>query len=84
MTTDGGALSAPSSDPVALPRAASCALTVRALSAAICGGDEADRSEVEKARRELDRLVRAGIANQYTGAAGGSGGEQQARYRTSP
>ncbi|UWS73530.1 AAA family ATPase [Streptomyces noursei] len=73
----------PTLDPVTLLRAAGNGLTVRELAEVLCGEPEPGRAEVEKARRHLERLVKAGLATKAEGAAGGNGGGQQARYRAS-
>lgn len=73
----------PTLDPVTLLRATSGGLTVRELAEVLSGEPEPGRADVEKARRHLERLVRAGLATKAEGAAGGNGGGQQARYHAS-
>jgi replicative DNA helicase len=70
-------------DPVTLLRAHPDGLTARDLAAQLTGDPTPGRADVEKARRHLDRLARAGLAVKAEGTAGGSGGGQQARYRPS-
>lgn len=71
-----------SGDPVSLLRAAARGLTVRELAEVVSGTPEPSRSDVEKARRDLERLVKSGLAVKAEGIAGGNGGGQQTRYRT--
>ena len=69
-------------DPEALVRAAPDGLTTRELATMLTGDPNPDRADTEKARRHLDRLVKKGLANKTEGSAGGTGGGQQARYRS--
>lgn len=73
----------PALDPVALLRASSGGLTVRELAEVVSGAPEPRRSDIEKARRNLERLARTGLATRSEGAAGGNGGGQQTRYHAS-
>ena len=73
----------PALDPVAILRAAPGGLSVRELATAQTGQPNPGRAPVEKARRALETLVRAGLATKAEGAAGGNGGGQQARYHAS-
>jgi len=73
----------PTFDPVAILRAHPGGLTTRDLAAILGGQANPDRSDVEKARRHLERLVKSGLARKTEGAAGGTGGGQQARYQVS-
>ncbi|WSM48129.1 AAA family ATPase [Streptomyces sp. NBC_01708] len=73
----------PALDPVAILRQRPDGLTVRELAMIQSGQNNPERSATEKARRTLDRLVRAGLAGKAEGTAGGTGGGQQARYRAS-
>ncbi|WP_069464269.1 DnaB-like helicase N-terminal domain-containing protein [Actinacidiphila rubida] len=73
----------PTFDPVAILRAHPGGLTTRDLAAVLSGQANPDRSAVEKARRHLERLVKSGHARKTEGAAGGTGGGQQARYQVS-
>lgn len=73
----------PTFDPVAILRAHPGGLTTRDLAAILGGQANPDRSAVEKARRHLERLVKSGLARKTEGAAGGTGGGQQARYHVS-
>lgn len=73
----------PTLDPVTLLRAAPDGLTTREMATALTGEANPDRADIEKARRHLDRLVKSGLAVKTDGAAGGTGGGQQARYRPS-
>jgi replicative DNA helicase len=73
----------PTLDPVAILRAHPGGLTTRDLAAALSGENAPGRSDIEKARRHLERLVRTGLARKAEGAAGGTGGGQQARYSVS-
>nr|WP_234326878.1 DnaB-like helicase N-terminal domain-containing protein [Streptomyces sp. NRRL S-337] len=70
----------PALDPVAILRARPDGLTVRDLAAIQSGTAAPGRAATEKARRTLDRLVKAGLAAKADGSAGGTGGGQQARY----
>lgn len=73
----------PTFDPVTILRAHPNGLTARDLAAVLNGQATPDRSAVEKARRHLERLVKGGLAKKTEGAAGGTGGGQQARYHVS-
>ncbi|MFG2234476.1 DnaB-like helicase N-terminal domain-containing protein [Streptomyces sp. NPDC048723] len=73
----------PALDPVEILRKRPDGLTVRELALIQSGENNPDRAATEKARRTLDRLVKTGLAVKAEGAAGGSGGGQQARYRAS-
>ncbi|MGW6616443.1 DnaB-like helicase N-terminal domain-containing protein [Streptomyces erythrochromogenes] len=73
----------PALDPVEILRGRPDGLTVRELARIESGENNPDRAATEKARRTLDRLVKTGLAVKAEGAAGGSGGGQQARYRAS-
>lgn len=73
----------PALDPITLLRAARGGLTVRELAGVLSGETSPDRADVEKARRHLERLVKAGLATKADGTAGGNGGGQQARYHAS-
>ncbi|WP_262060985.1 DnaB-like helicase N-terminal domain-containing protein [Streptomyces sp. STR69] len=73
----------PALDPVEILRKRPDGLTVRELATIQCGENNPDRAATEKARRTLDRLVKAGLAAKAEGTAGGTGGGQQARYRAS-
>ncbi|MFP8944391.1 DnaB-like helicase N-terminal domain-containing protein [Streptomyces fenghuangensis] len=73
----------PALDPAQLLRTRPDGLTVRELAVIQSGEPNPGRAATEKARRTLDRLVKAGLATKADGAAGGTGGGQQARYRTS-
>ncbi|AWZ10002.1 helicase DnaB [Streptomyces sp. ICC1] len=73
----------PALDPVEILRGRPDGLTVRELALIQSGENNPDRAATEKARRTLDRLVKTGLAVKAEGAAGGSGGGQQARYRAS-
>ncbi|GHF41718.1 replicative DNA helicase [Streptomyces mashuensis] len=73
----------PALDPVTILRAAPGGLSVRDLAIAQTGAANPDRAAVEKARRALDSLVKAGLATKADGIAGGTGGGQQARYHAS-
>lgn len=73
----------PTFDPVTILRAHPGGLTTRDLAAILSSHAAPDRSAVEKARRHLERLVKVGLAKKTEGAAGGSGGGQQARYHVS-
>lgn len=73
----------PTFDPVAILRAHPGGLTTRDLAAVLSGQANPGRSAVEKARRHLERLVKTGLARKTEGAAGGTGGGQQARYQVS-
>ncbi|MGY1435249.1 DnaB-like helicase N-terminal domain-containing protein [Streptomyces reniochalinae] len=70
-------------DPVTLLRSATDGLTARELATALTGEATPARGDVERARRRLERLVKSGLATKTEGAAGGSGGGNQARYRPS-
>nr|WP_138894042.1 DnaB-like helicase N-terminal domain-containing protein [Streptomyces chryseus] len=73
----------PKCDPAQILRQRPDGLTVRELAVLQSGETSPDRAATEKARRILDRLVKAGLAVKAEGAAGGTGGGQQARYRAS-
>ncbi|WP_425472978.1 DnaB-like helicase N-terminal domain-containing protein [Streptomyces botrytidirepellens] len=73
----------PALDPITILRAAPGGLSVRDLAAAQTGENNPGRAAVEKARRALDSMVRAGLATKAEGIAGGTGGGQQARYHAS-
>ncbi|MEV6727646.1 DnaB-like helicase N-terminal domain-containing protein [Streptomyces sp. NPDC051364] len=73
----------PALDPAEMLRKRPDGLTVRELAVIQSGENNPDRAATEKARRILDRLVKNGLAAKAEGAAGGNGGGQQARYRTS-
>ncbi|MFF4443382.1 DnaB-like helicase N-terminal domain-containing protein [Streptomyces sp. NPDC001502] len=73
----------PALDPVEILRGRPDGLTVRELARIESGENNPDRAATEKARRTLDRMVKTGLAVKAEGAAGGSGGGQQARYRAS-
>ncbi|MGW5214438.1 DnaB-like helicase N-terminal domain-containing protein [Streptomyces sp. NPDC004051] len=73
----------PALDPVQILRQRPDGLTVRELAAIQSSEANPDRAATEKARRTLDRLVKAGLTTKAEGAAGGSGGGQQARYHAS-
>ncbi|WP_149181123.1 DnaB-like helicase N-terminal domain-containing protein [Streptomyces sp. TRM49041] len=73
----------PECDPAQILRQRPDGLTVRELAALQSGETSPDRAATEKARRILDRLVKTGLAVKAEGAAGGTGGGQQARYRAS-
>ncbi|MFC5034322.1 AAA family ATPase [Streptomyces sp. SID13666] len=73
----------PALDPIAILRQRPDGLTVRELATIQSGDSNPDRAASEKARRTLERLAKAGLAVKAEGAAGGSGGGQQARYRAS-
>lgn len=70
-------------DPVVLLQAAAEGLTVKELAVVLTGEAKPGPGAIEKARRHLDGLVRAGLAVRDGGAAGGTGGGQKARYRAS-
>ncbi len=72
----------PALDPSALLAAHPGGLTTRDLATLLTGETTPSRGAVEKARRELERLVKAGKATKAEGIAGGSGGGQQTRYYT--
>ncbi|MFG2407239.1 DnaB-like helicase N-terminal domain-containing protein [Streptomyces brevispora] len=73
----------PALDPVAILRQCPDGLTVRELAVIQSGQSNPERSATEKARRTLDRLAKAGLADKAEGTAGGAGGGQQTRYRAS-
>ncbi|WP_229328442.1 DnaB-like helicase N-terminal domain-containing protein [Streptomyces sp. UNOC14_S4] len=73
----------PALDPITILRAAPGGLGARDLATAQTGESNPGRAAVEKARRALDSLVKAGLATKADGLAGGSGGGQQARYYAS-
>ncbi|MFD9485094.1 DnaB-like helicase N-terminal domain-containing protein [Streptomyces sp. NPDC059991] len=73
----------PELDPVELLRKRPDGLTVRELAVIQSREADPDRSAIEKARRTLDRLVKAGLAVKAEGTAGGNGGGQQTRYHAS-
>lgn len=73
----------PAFDPAQILRQRPDGLTVRELAAIQSGAANPGRAATEKARRILDRLVKAGLAAKGEGIAGGTGGGQQARYRAS-
>ncbi|WP_432108424.1 DnaB-like helicase N-terminal domain-containing protein [Streptomyces sp. AA1529] len=73
----------PTLDAVTILRAHPGGLTTRDLAAALSGETTPGRSDIEKARRQLERLVKSGLATKAEGAAGGTGGGQQARYQVS-
>lgn len=81
--THGTTTIEPTLDPVALLRAHPGGLTTRDLAALLSGETTPGRSDIEKARRHLERLVKTGLAKKTEGAAGGTGGGQQARYSVS-
>jgi replicative DNA helicase len=64
-------------------RTAPNGLTARELAIVLIGGGDPERADVEKARRQLSRLVDSGLANRADGVAGGAGGGQQTRYYAS-
>ncbi|MFF8790097.1 DnaB-like helicase N-terminal domain-containing protein [Streptomyces sp. NPDC015125] len=72
----------PALDPSGLLRAHPGGLTTRDLATILSGEPTPSRGAVEKARRDLERLVKTGQATKAEGVAGGSGGGQQARYYT--
>ncbi|MFI0860365.1 DnaB-like helicase N-terminal domain-containing protein [Streptomyces smyrnaeus] len=73
----------PTLDPLAILRAHPGGMTTRDLAAALSGETTPGRADMEKARRKLEILVKAGLAKKTEGTAGGSGGGQQARYHVS-
>ncbi|MBU7597387.1 AAA family ATPase [Streptomyces sp. P38-E01] len=73
----------PTLDPITILRAHPGGLSVRDLAIAQTGERTPGRAAIEKARRALDALVKAGLANKADGIAGGNGGGQQARYHAS-
>lgn len=73
----------PTKDPAVLLRTAPNGLTARELAIVLIGGGDPERADVEKARRQLSRLVDSGLANRADGVAGGAGGGQQTRYYAS-
>ncbi|WP_326688937.1 AAA family ATPase [Streptomyces sp. NBC_01795] len=73
----------PTLDAVTILRAHPSGLTTRDLAAILSRETVPGRSDVEKARRQLERLVKSGLATKAEGAAGGAGGGQQARYQVS-
>ena len=70
-------------DPVTILRTAPGGLSARDLATAQTGETNPGRAPVEKARRALESLVKAGLATKADGIAGGNGGGQQARYHAS-
>ncbi|GAA2259129.1 hypothetical protein GCM10010430_48970 [Kitasatospora cystarginea] len=68
-------------DPETILKTAPQGLTARELASRLTGEAEPERSDVEKARRRLEALVKAGKATKQDGFAGGTGGGQQTRYR---
>ncbi|WP_269855544.1 DnaB-like helicase N-terminal domain-containing protein [Streptomyces sp. RPT161] len=70
----------PALDPSEILRAHPGGMTARDLASRLSGETTPSRSAIEKARRALDRLVAKAKATKVEGAAGGSGGGQQARY----
>ncbi|MER6048983.1 DnaB-like helicase N-terminal domain-containing protein [Streptomyces sp. NPDC001793] len=68
-------------DPLALVRASPEGLTPRELASHLTEEAKPSRADVEKARRKLDQLARAGHVERTQGSAGGTGGGSQARYR---
>ncbi|MFJ2578383.1 DnaB-like helicase N-terminal domain-containing protein [Kitasatospora aureofaciens] len=69
-------------DPAAILSAAPQGMTARELACRLTGEVDPDRSDIEKARRRLESLVKAGRATRQDGATGGTGGGQQTRYRS--
>ncbi|UGQ15386.1 AAA family ATPase [Yinghuangia sp. ASG 101] len=68
-------------DPLTLLHKSPHGMTVRELACTLSGTPNPGRADVEKARRNLDRLVRTGLATKSPGAAGGVRGGQEARYQ---
>ena len=68
-------------DPETILKTAPHGMTARQLACRLTGEAEPDRPQVEKARRRLETLVKAGKATKQDGFAGGTGGGQQTCYR---
>ncbi|MFJ9445453.1 hypothetical protein ACIRRH_26840 [Kitasatospora sp. NPDC101235] len=69
-------------DPAAILAAAPQGMTARELACRLTGEADPDRSDIEKARRRLESLVKAGRATRQDGTTGGTGGGQQTRDRS--
>ena len=63
-----------------LLRASIDGLTAKRLAVAMTGDNKPEAGPVQKARRRLEDLVKAGLAVKVDGAAGGKGGGKETRY----